>query len=247
MLKTFSDLSLRVKGIIAVATPILALLAVMLAFFDFEGQDRRAREWVEHTNVVRNQIRQIQAAVAVLEIGVAGDVHHLAARQDLGPELDTLRRLTRDNPRQTERVDQLRRDLENPDTPVSVLRAAPAAMEAEEDRLLRLRTKRAEESQARLEDGVFLIGALGLAGGIAMALVFARHVARRTRSLEVQARRVARGLPVEGSGGSDEIAAWSMPWWKPRACWRPAPNRYARYTPRLRWRLRPCTMATSTC
>jgi PAS domain S-box-containing protein len=206
MLKKLSDLSLRVKGIVAVATPIVALLAVMLAFFDFEGQSRRARDRVEHTYSVRNQIREIQASLATLEVGDPGDVHHVAARRALEPALAALRDLTRDNPHQTVRIDQMRRDLEDPDTPVRVLQEVPAAMEAEEDRLLRLRTESAEQSQARLEGGVFLIGTLGLIGGIALALLFTTHIARRTRRLETQARRVARGLAIEASGGGDEIA-----------------------------------------
>ena len=63
----FGNLSLAAKGVSVVAIPVAALLVAMAVFYLLEQQTRQARDWVEHTFLVRADIERVMMLLARAE------------------------------------------------------------------------------------------------------------------------------------------------------------------------------------
>jgi CheY-like chemotaxis protein len=108
--RVWADLPLRVKGLVVVAIPLLALLLATALFGVALAQDRRAQGAVLHTVEVERQIAQVRILV---QAGVTGYVltgerryrtSYEAARQELPRSIAHLGELVSDNPGQVDRV-----------------------------------------------------------------------------------------------------------------------------------------------
>ena len=98
-------------------------------------------------------------------------------------------------------------ELQSAKADVDILRGEIAAMLAEEQGLLAVRTGAEQRAQRRLELAIFVGGLVGLLGGLAAVLLFTTGIARRVHHVEEYARRVAEGLPIAAPvKGHDEIA-----------------------------------------
>jgi len=237
-----AHLTLTVKGVLVVAIPVCALLAAMVVFYQFQQRTRAAGAAVEHTYQVQVEMRRVFVRMVNAETGVRGYMltrgesfldPYLAARKDLPERLDSLRRLTSDNPAQQQRLSRVQvlvarmlaslealrlaaasgqdaaslPQLESGKQNMDDLRAEIAAMDDEEARLLTERSAAQERAQQRLRAAIFVGGLFGLLGGIAAALLFTAKFARRVRQLEEDARSVAQGRPILTEiAGHDEIA-----------------------------------------
>jgi PAS domain S-box-containing protein len=157
---------------------------------------------------------------------------YFAARDDLSDRLKELETLTSDNPSQQRHLaavqnaaadflkalDLLREEAaaegprastaEMEGAAMDRLRREVRAMQAEEDQLLASRRVLADRAEHRLEAAIFLGGGIGLLGGIIGMILLTGGIVRRVRRVEEQARRVAKGLPIDSGevAGSDEIA-----------------------------------------
>jgi PAS domain S-box-containing protein len=110
---SFGNLSLTAKGILVVSIPVGALLAAVAVFYDFERQTRDAQTWVDHTVVVRSEIRRVRGQINALEDSVRGYLLTLresylepywAARKELPRVLASVRKEFGDNPSQLQRL-----------------------------------------------------------------------------------------------------------------------------------------------
>jgi PAS domain S-box-containing protein len=233
MIRRLSDLPLSAKGILVVAIPVCALLAAMAVFLAFEQESRVAQAWVDHTYQVCSELRQateklVETDAAMRGYLLTGRERFLAsyktAQREVPAHFTILRWLTRDNPSQTRRLDNLdartklwfqsldgidhdTARLEAADVQMGSLRAGLQDMLDEESRLLNLRLAMEHDAQQRLEAAIFAGSVLGLLGGLLAALIFAKRIGGRVRLLEEEARHVAEGLPVRADlEGNDEIA-----------------------------------------
>jgi hypothetical protein len=108
--RVWADLPLRVKGLVVVAIPLLALLLATALFGVALAQDRRAQGAVLHTVEVERQIAQVRILVQAGVTGyvLTGERRYLtsyeAARQELPRSIAHLGELVSDNPGQVDRV-----------------------------------------------------------------------------------------------------------------------------------------------
>jgi PAS domain S-box-containing protein len=110
---SFGNLSLTAKGILVVSIPVCALLAAVAVFYDFERQTRDAQTWVDHTVVVRSEIRRVRGQMNALEDSIRGYLLTLresylepywAARQELPRVFASVRKEFGDNPSQLQQL-----------------------------------------------------------------------------------------------------------------------------------------------
>jgi len=110
---SFGNLSLSAKGILVVSIPVCALLAAIAVFYDFERQTRDAQTWVDHTVVVRSEIRRVRGQINALEDSIRGYLLTLresylepywAARKELPRVLASVRKEFGDNPSQLQQL-----------------------------------------------------------------------------------------------------------------------------------------------
>jgi hypothetical protein len=85
--RVWADLPLRVKGLVVVAIPLLALLLATALFGVALAQDRRAQGAVLHTVEVERQIAQVRILVQAGVTGyvLTGERRYLAFARGLGP------------------------------------------------------------------------------------------------------------------------------------------------------------------
>jgi len=162
------------------------------------------------------------------------DPYHQAL-QRLPAAMAELGSLIQDNPAQVERVGRIRRlvtqrleafemlrpygarsgrRLAGPMAPLMVkgkaimdsLRAELATMGAEQTRLMAVRTAVARRTVQWARNAVWGGALAGLLGGLLAVLIFTRGVSGRMRELEIQAGRLAQGLPLSiEPSGKDEV------------------------------------------
>jgi hypothetical protein len=84
--RVWADLPLRVKGLVVVAIPLLALLLATALFGVALAQDRRAQGAVLHTVEVERQIAQVRILVQAGVTGyvLTGERRYLASREGSG-------------------------------------------------------------------------------------------------------------------------------------------------------------------
>ena len=159
-------------------------------------------------------------------------VPYTSAREEMPAHLDALQRLLSDRPAESARLttvrfltndmlqsmEQLRESagriplandmaaLERGRANMDELRRELAAMTADEHRERESSTEEARRARRGTEIGIFAGGVLGLAGGFLAALLFTSRITKRVQRVEEDARRVARGIPLqEYTSGTDEI------------------------------------------
>lgn len=116
ILKSWSDLSLRVKGLIVLSGPLAATLLSSILFFEARRVEDTARRWVSHTFEVKEQTQLLLALLADSETGMRGYVMiggdarflepHERAVASLPRVMARLRTLVSDNPAQVARFDK---------------------------------------------------------------------------------------------------------------------------------------------
>jgi CHASE3 domain sensor protein len=225
------DLPLNAKGMVVVSLPVLALLASLIVFVQFQRQARSAQGWVDHTYQVRSELRQISLLTVSAEAEARGYLltgdkslleRYREAREKIPVHVAALRRLISDNPAQLQRLRtveaQVQRTVQafsamsddagsNAGTEMSRLSGQLSAMEAEENTLLERRTAEMDSAERRFDAALAASAVIGLLGGFISALIFTTRIGRRVRRLAGDARRMARGEPIqEDTGSTDEIA-----------------------------------------
>jgi len=232
--RALSDLPLAAKGVVVIAIPVTALLATLFVFLQFQRQASTAQNWVEHTYQVRSQLRQISLLMVSEEAAARGYLlsgddnllaRYRAVRDEVPRHMAEMRKLLDDNPQQVQRLNAVQAQIKKTEEAFGVtgsgagsdgaaemdrLRAQLNEMEADEGRLLASRTAEMHAAQGRLEAAIFAGGVLGLLGGLLSAVIFNNRVSRRVRRIADDARRMARGEPIqEETGNSDEISQLS--------------------------------------
>ena len=234
MNRRLSDLPLAAKGVVVIAIPVSALLATLFVFLQFQRQASTAQNWVEHTYQVRSELRQISLLMVSGEAAARGYLlsgdgnllaRYRAARDEVPRHIAELRNLIDDDPQQVRLLNAVQAQIGKTEQAFGVtgsgagsdgaaemdrLRAQLNEMEADEGRLLASRTAEMHAAQGRLEAAIFAGGVLGLLGGLLSTVIFNNRVSRRVRRIADDARRMARGEPIqEETGSSDEISQLS--------------------------------------
>jgi len=112
--RAWEDLPLRVKGLVVVAIPLLALLLATALFGVALAQDRRAQGAVLHTVEVEREIAQLRILVQAGVTGyvLTGERQYLTsyeqARRQLPEAVAQLGTLVRDNPDQAGRLQRVK-------------------------------------------------------------------------------------------------------------------------------------------
>ncbi len=134
--------------------------------------------WVAHTYQVLEKLRDLQAAVMQAQAQPTTLDHLPALIQDL-------RQLTRDNPRQQQRLDALAPMMQPPvqgHVAMDAIRTSIATMEQEEQALLAQRLARNEQSQ-QLAMVIIIVGNIAAFVSLALAItVISRESTRRLRA-----------------------------------------------------------------
>ncbi len=101
--------------------PVLGLVTVLFGLLLWQLRAvTLASEWVDHTDQVLSRIHEIQTVIYALETGLRGYVitrqasfltPYETGRRTIGPSLDELDELVRDNPAQVERLGRARTDV----------------------------------------------------------------------------------------------------------------------------------------
>jgi signal transduction histidine kinase len=214
----WADLSLRSKGVVVVAIPVLALLATVGGFVVSTDRAERVERQTAQATLQRHVARNLLIALLDAESAVRG--YLLTGREAfLDPYADAVAAATLN----LERVErQLAADPAYDDAVGRVdrlgrerlailleLRSVPS----EARQLVLLNRADLAEARAAAEDTRMLttviIAAcllLGLFGGMVAMMAFSAGVVRRTQRLEENAGRLAEGAPLESlPGGDDEI------------------------------------------
>ncbi|HVA43100.1 MAG TPA: response regulator [Acidimicrobiales bacterium] len=71
-MRRWADLPLRTKGLAVISVPLVALLLAGAAFAVLQAQDQNARNWVDHTFLVRRQIDTVSLDGLNAETGTRG-------------------------------------------------------------------------------------------------------------------------------------------------------------------------------
>ena len=106
-MRRWADLPLRTKGLAVISVPLVALLLAGAAFAVLQVQDQNARNWVDHTFLVRRQLDTVSLDGLNAETGTRG--YLLTGRADFLQPYNTARlaeprdaaglaRLVADNP-----------------------------------------------------------------------------------------------------------------------------------------------------
>jgi PAS domain S-box-containing protein len=204
----WADLPLRIKGLVVVAIPLIALLASTASFYRIQRDDREADTWVERTAEVANWIQ--------------GCLTHPLNWELASEEFARLDRLLRDQPsqlRQFRHAQQFYRD--NCGAPADLifsagpcqasanaLQATLRAMRVEQEKLLVARVQRVAQVRLRALVVVVGTGLLGLCGGLLAGMLFTSGIARRVERLQKNAGLLQWRLPMlPRLGGRDEIGS----------------------------------------
>ncbi len=114
--RVWRDLSVRAKGFIAVALPLIAFVATMLLVYLAKQHQSEASGWLRHTLQVRTEVRDVREAIfeseaATRGYALTGDTAWLAknqrAQMTLGEALQRIGSSVKDSPEQTAKLQDL--------------------------------------------------------------------------------------------------------------------------------------------
>ena len=232
-LARWSRLSLRAKGVAALAVPLTALFVALFAVYSIEDQvrgldlvDMRATETRAQYGQLRTSVADAEAAAGAFSITgerrlqAAYDAARAAAERSLAG-------LLRDHPENAAALGEIRAALDQLMQLLGRMRGGEAASglvdrarqvraqiderlsalnRAEEGRLQQARYER-DLARQKLFRVVVICGILGPLGALFIHLLISGRLVRRLHLVEDNARRMAHGLPLEPMIlGSDEIA-----------------------------------------
>jgi PAS domain S-box-containing protein len=113
----WSDQSLRTKGWVVLALPVVALCVGALVFSLQDRREQRAETWVRHSYEVKSGLQQVDFLLSAAEVSVRGFLidgqpetlaDFEAAQAALPASVDTLAGLVADNPSQSAQLTRLR-------------------------------------------------------------------------------------------------------------------------------------------
>ncbi len=229
--RTWTDLSLRTKGVLVLSVPLLALIvnSVTMSVLLLRQQD--AQVWVTHTLDVRVSLQNIVLDLTQVNLALRLDARGkenggiaLAQRSsaDLDAAIKRFKWLTADNPRQQERarrlfswaeqehflhiqagnLSNLQLKLESFQPFLDLVKR----MDAEEVSLEQGRVQRLKDIHQALRLLTPATWMFGICGGFAGMILFLNGVANRITILSGQIRKLASGDPVNDPDGSaDQI------------------------------------------
>jgi signal transduction histidine kinase/CheY-like chemotaxis protein/HPt (histidine-containing phosphotransfer) domain-containing protein len=111
--RRWRDYSIRAKGLLVLAAPLLAMLAASALFFVANAKNEDARQWVQHSFEVKEQAQRLLAQIISTETGMRGFLltgerpflqTYEEARDELPLAFERLQELTADNPAQQHRL-----------------------------------------------------------------------------------------------------------------------------------------------
>jgi CHASE3 domain sensor protein len=229
------DIPLRVKGLVIILIPLLALFLVVAAFYLVQRENQSAESLVGHTLEVKSEIQLVrtrieQAQSSVLGYVISGDPLWLerfrVARDVLPTVTSRLEAMVADNPSQEAHARNVHALVQKQLVELEKLRLearpGPALLERaygldaihnqldqmqdEESELLAARRAHADQVWNR---GYAIIGAAAVitpAGAVLAVLFFFQGIAQRIQLAEANARALAEGRPVAPMrSGGDEI------------------------------------------
>jgi PAS domain S-box-containing protein len=226
---------LRVKGLVVILVPLLALFVVVTAFYLVQRENQSAENLVGHTLEVKAQIQLVRTRIEQAQSSMLGYVisrdplwlerFHIA-RDALPAVTKRLEAMVADNPSQKARAQNVQALVKDQLAALQKLqleaRPAPALLERaygldaihnqldqmqdDESRLLAARRAHADRVWER---GYAIIGAAAVitpAGAVLAVLFFFQGIAQRIQLAEANARALAEGRPVAPMrSGGDEI------------------------------------------
>jgi len=118
MYQRWQSLPIRVRGATIIAIPVVCLLTALSAFAWLKASLVEDEAWVQHTQIVRLETKRLLNALLDAETGVRG--YGLTQRNEfltpynnakavIPASLDQLQNLVSDNPQQSQRIQEIRR------------------------------------------------------------------------------------------------------------------------------------------
>ena len=227
----WSRLSLRARGVAALAVPMAALFGALFAVYWMEGdavkaERTAARAYEARAALLELHVYLLQGETAVSQFLATGAGAYLPAfeadRASVERSLERLASLVNDDPASAAALRQIQnstrelgaaraaspaRLLERTRSVIAQVEPHLAAMEhAQELRFSRAGYSR-DLARQKLFRVILICGILGPLGALFVHLLLAGRTVRRLQALEENARRLAHGLPLEPFAlGDDEIA-----------------------------------------
>lgn len=231
MMERWSRLSLRARGVAALAVPMAALFSALFAIYWMEGDALEADRIVVRAYETRAELLQLHISLLESETAVsqhlaAGTGPYLpayqAARASADRSLERLASLVDDDPATAATLEQIRRiagelDATQAASPARLLERTRSAIAEVESRLSvmnqaqELRFSRAnfnrDVARQRLFRVAVVCGILGPLGALFVHLLLTGRLVRRLHVVQENARRLAHDLPLGPfASGDDEIA-----------------------------------------
>jgi len=231
ILARWSRLSLRARGVAALAVPMAALFSALFAIYWMEGDALEADRIVARAYETRAELLQLhifllEGETAVSQSLAAGTGPYLpayrAARASADRSLEHLASLVDDDPAAAATLEQIRRiagELGDAQaaSPARLLERTRSVIAEVESRLSvmnqaqELRFSRAnynrDVARQRLFRVAVVCGILGPLGALFVHLLLSSRLVRRLHAVQENARRLAHGLPLRPfASGDDEIA-----------------------------------------
>ena len=137
-LQSLDQAAFRRRLGIAIAAPVIALIALALVFLALLGYLQATMRWVGHSDAVLAQANRLERLLVDRENDLRGYLitgspsfleSYQQAQRVLGPAFDDLEQLVADNPEQTQRLAELRRMADQWDAaaqPLTIARAGSA-------------------------------------------------------------------------------------------------------------------------
>lgn len=178
--RLWANLPLRLKGLVVISIPLIALVGSTGSWYLIQRQDLEADTWVEKTEEI---VRAIQAC--------------LPRSQDDAAEsrgLARLETLLAGQPVQLRRLRQLEKKCGV--SGVEALRSGLRAMRTEQEKLLVARVERVARVRRRALITAAANAVFGFGGGVLAVLLFTSGIARRAERLQWRAALLEQRLPL---------------------------------------------------
>ncbi len=206
-------LTLRARGLLVLAPPMVAIFVALFALFWFEDEAASAEREAVRTYRIAAELLQLQMALPDARSVAEGDA--ATVEPALAAAASALQRVeaaaagepwTAPLRAQIERAFQAARAGSAADsaTVMSSLRQRVSAMAPLLDRRLTAAQQARETARRRLLATVLLAGVAGPIGGLFLHLIISGRLVKRLDAVERNAQRLAHGVPIEPMAHADD-------------------------------------------
>jgi PAS domain S-box-containing protein len=201
--------SLRAKGVAALAAPIAALFGALFSVYWVESDVRGADQDVARFYGVRDQLVELRGSLLDRQTA-ASSADAEKARTSILAALDRLGGLTAADPAAAAALAGIRNAAlpEGDRAAMADLQARISLLDQREEQRFDEARYRRDTARRRLFRTIILYGTLGTLAALFIHLILAGRMVGRLQAVQENARRLAHGLPLAAlPEGTDEIAS----------------------------------------